>query len=176
RVLLWALLGTLVARGAIPARSPRPRPLPSPASETPQRVEVFAVAFATEYLTVDGSSAERARRLAPFVSSELAANLDVSAPSREVQGVAFAAAAGASAIPGGYTVTVAARLVAPRSPQERWVWLGVPVADHLGSLAVSDLPSFVPGPQRLDLPAPDVSGGDPELDARVQPILSRLFS
>ncbi len=173
RVLLWALLGTLVVRGAIPAHPARPRPLPPPVRETPQQAEAFAVAFATEYLTADGDSADRARRLLPYASSELVSNLDVAASGSRWQRVAFATPAGSSPTGSGYTVVVAARVVPPKPG--RWVWLAVPVASRNGRLAVDDLPSIVPAPGRLRIPPPDPSEGDFAVADRAKPVLERFF-
>ena len=77
RVILWALLGTLVVRGAIPARPSHPRPPHPHESEAPPGVEAFAVGFATEYLTSGTNPSDRATRLAPYASSQLASNLEV---------------------------------------------------------------------------------------------------
>src|SRR5919201_258589 len=62
RVILWALLGTLVVRGAIPAGPSHPRPPHPHPAEAPPRVAAFAVAFATEYLTTGTSTSDRARQ------------------------------------------------------------------------------------------------------------------
>jgi hypothetical protein len=139
----------------------------------PQRVEAFAVAFATEYLAAGGDAADRARLLSPYVPGQLASELNVAGTTHAAQRVAFATAAGASAAESGYTVVVAARLV---SRTDRWVWLAVPVATGDGSLAVSDLPSIVAPPERLSLPPPDASGGDLSMAERARPVLERFFA
>jgi hypothetical protein len=132
------------------------------------------VAFATEYLTADDDPAERARRLTPYASPELVSNLDVAAPGSKWQRVAFATPAGSSSTGTGYTVVVAARVVPPESG--RWVWLAVPVASRESRLAVDDLPSIVPAPQRLAIPPPNPSEGDFALADGAKPVLERFFS
>jgi len=138
-------------------------------------VEAFAIAFATEYLTVDGNSADRTRRITPYASPQLVSNLGVAASHSRVQRVASATAAGAAATAAGYTVTVAARLLVRPSGSDRWLWLAVPVVSRRGALAIADLPSVVPAPDRLALPPPDTSSGDFGLGDQARPVLQRFF-
>jgi Conjugative transposon protein TcpC len=165
-----------VVRGAIPARPSHPRPPHPHPAEAPPGVEAFAVAFATEYLRIGTNPSDRARRLAPYVSSQLASNLEVvrdgSTPRQRVE---FALPAAAVPTPVGSTVTVAARVAGSRS-EDRWIWLAVPVASEDGALAVTDAPSVVPPPSRLGVPPPGTGGGDPGVDQRAQPVVDRFFS
>jgi hypothetical protein len=157
RVVLWCVLVVVLLRGvadifgADEAAPPARGSVAAPAAWPDDEARAFAVDFSRAYLSYSPRDRdEQGRALADFVAPELAATI---APERledaVPQVVQTATVAGTKAIDDRRAlVTVAA------GDGDATRYLAVPVGrDPGGALAVYDLPSFEPPPDRASLPA-----------------------
>jgi hypothetical protein len=169
RVVLWCVVALLLVRGAADLMATTEPPPPARSAQAPaaawpdDEARAFAVDFARAYL---GS---KPGRVEAFAAPELAASI---APEyREPQEVQAATVARTATIDARHAlVTVAATV------ESGTRYLAVPVGrDAAGGLAVYDLPSFAPPPERAQLSAPPaepITGAD---RAQIEAVLARFF-
>lgn len=179
RVLVWALIGLLLVRGAadVLADDTRPVSRDGRADRTvavwpDERARAFAVSFARAYMSYSPKRrAQYVRGLSRFMAPELVAGAVPQFADEQLAVQAF----GAGTTPLGADralVTVAVGLA--DGPGVRY--LAVPVArDEHGGLVVDELPSLVPGPPRARpewTEAAPLAG--PDRDA-IEKVIGRFF-
>ena len=158
-MLLWALIGLVLARGlgdllSGPSGQPAPRESWQAATLAGDRARAFAAGFARVYL-----ESPSARALRPYLAPGLAAELGSTLGRKRVR-VAQATPAGERVLgPGRVLITVACQLTGGRGT----LYLAVPIGrDPAGGLAVSGLPSLVAPPPtgRVDAEEAQPLAGD----------------
>lgn len=164
RSVLWALVGLLVALGAVTLYGTVAGSGPAPATPGERfpaaAAEGFAARFAAAYLAGDVEAT------AGWLAGETTVQIIGGAEPKAVQPAGIEILDDRRA-----TVTVAARLT------DGWVHLAVPVyADQAGGLAVAGSPTLVPPPARAaDVPAAGLSATSSQLAGDLEEPLAAFF-
>ncbi|MDQ3767911.1 MAG: conjugal transfer protein [Actinomycetota bacterium] len=187
RVVLWAVVGLLLIRGAAdilggpgaPQAAGPPQGQQGAESWPGSEARAFAADFARAYLTFDPQRPEfHERATASFLAGDLregaALDLPQDPEDGEIQTVAQTNVARAAALDGRRALITVAATVTSTTVTTRY--LTVPVArDQAGGLVVYDYPSFSAPPRqaRVDAPATErLTGRDAQ---EIQDVLGRFF-